>query len=284
MDEIEDVWQQIDHQLVTLKLKVAFPAFVKEIEDRYYNEMLVSKRPRTRILIGHWIDGIDRWAAEVCRIYEEVWKIQGREKTPQYVAVTFKKGIIPGIKRYLGKMRHRLTITWIEPKDAAASFVRDGLAQARAAADLCRRRWSVKCEIEARELTYRPKQLPNGQSRGSAAAIADEAHDSTGIGSKPSPDEEKEPSPFDPKRYGGREVCIVVSYGKARERNMRTLSRMLADKAHIKYERTRHRDAKSWFRENPAGFRDHVHQLRKRAKKKKWFGAIPTKYWESYKP
>lgn len=283
MDEIEDVRQQIDHRLVELKVKAALSESVDRIERSCILGIETCYKPWFDASIQMWTEGMDGWAGTVYRIYEEVWKIQRKAKTPQFIRITCRKGVIPSIKLYQREMRRSLN-KYVRLWAGADAVMMEGvLATAKAAADRCRREWLVKCEIKAHELTYRQEELGNAEAPNAALAADDEIPGSMSNGRKPPPQPARAPGSFDPGRYGGKEIAIVVSYRKDGRRDMRKLSQILADKAHLQYQSSQYSDPKSWFRNDPPGFRNHIYRLRKKAAGKGWTNAIPADYWRRYR-
>lgn len=86
---------------------------------------------------------------------------------------------------------------------------------------------------------------------------------------------------FDPRKFGGKELCIVVSYKKAGKRDQLKLAKILKNKAHIEYPGA-HKDPVSWQNGNPQGFNNHLYRLRKKAEDNSWWESIPADYYLKY--
>ncbi len=89
---------------------------------------------------------------------------------------------------------------------------------------------------------------------------------------------------FGPRKCGGLELCIVVSYNKGGQHDLERLAKMLKNKAKVHESRSAypHGDPVSWYRNDPTGFANHVYRLRKRARAKGWWNEIPADYWQKY--
>jgi len=85
---------------------------------------------------------------------------------------------------------------------------------------------------------------------------------------------------FTPTKYGGKELCIVVSYSKAGKNDLKELAKMLTHKAKIEYKR--YDLALEWYQSDYTGFKNHLYRLRKRARDKGWWENIPPEYHLSY--
>ncbi len=90
-------------------------------------------------------------------------------------------------------------------------------------------------------------------------------------------DQEKK---FTPQKYGGKELCIVVSYSKAGKHNLKELAKILTHKAKIEYKE--YGLALNWHKKNYASFKNHVSKLRKKARDEGWWDKIPKEYHRSY--
>ncbi|MDA2927778.1 hypothetical protein MYX78_11220, partial [Acidobacteria bacterium AH-259-G07] len=89
------------------------------------------------------------------------------------------------------------------------------------------------------------------------------------------------PTKFNPQKYGGRELCIVVSYNKAGERKLAKLAKILTHKGKITYE-NEYENPITWYDDKPSGFKQHAHKLRKKAKEAEWWDSIPADYYHKY--
>lgn len=271
MSESEELlWRQIDHKLVKLKLESAFRDYVDGINSCLDLVMETSDDPITD-RIQTWTMDMSSWAKIVYEIYDEVWRKQGNQKTPQFIRVVCRKGIIPSIQWLCGQIRRKLK-RYAEPQVLSASL--------EFYADKCKKEWLNKCEIEAHEFAY-IRALPADVNPAATPPPPNEVRNNSTIAETESP-ERKKSEPFDPNRHGGKETAIAVSYHKDGKRDMRKLSRILADKAHISCERSQYHDPKQWFQDDPSGFRNHIYKLRKKASKKGWFENVPAQYWRSY--
>jgi len=87
---------------------------------------------------------------------------------------------------------------------------------------------------------------------------------------------------FDPRKYGGKELCIAVSYHKDGFRNLRRVALGMRNKANIRYSGHGYPDPLSWYQNNPIGFTQHLWKLRQKAKDNNWYDSIPSNYYRIY--
>jgi len=85
---------------------------------------------------------------------------------------------------------------------------------------------------------------------------------------------------FNLTKYGGKELCIVVSYFKAGKHDLKELAKILTHKAGIQYKP--YLSALYWHEKNYTSWKNHVHRLRKKAREQGWWDAIPEDYHRSY--
>lgn len=85
---------------------------------------------------------------------------------------------------------------------------------------------------------------------------------------------------FNLTKYGGKELCIVVSYFKAEKHNLKELAKILTHKAKIDYKK--YDLALNWYQKDYKGFKNHVHKLREKAKDQGWWDKIPPEYHRKY--
>lgn len=87
---------------------------------------------------------------------------------------------------------------------------------------------------------------------------------------------------FTPTKYGGKELCIAVSYHKDRFRDLRRVALGMKNNANIRYYRHRYSDPLAWYQGNPKGFTQYLGKLRERARDKDWYDSIPSNYYRTY--
>ncbi len=89
---------------------------------------------------------------------------------------------------------------------------------------------------------------------------------------------------FNPRRYGGKELCIVVSYNKDGNRDVEKLARSLTHKAGVRYKggRYSYKTPLDWYENDRKGFNRHTYRLREKATEKGWWVDIPKDYHLKY--
>jgi hypothetical protein len=141
--DIDSIWNQIDYQLAARKLEAEYEGFVKAINGFLEQTGHYWDDP-TQEFLKAWIDDIDEWAKTVFKIYEEVWNIQGKQKTPTFIRAIGHRAIPQWIDIYLERLH--------------AMIEKNGYDYLHAHADLraeeFKNQWLNKFEIEAREFEY----------------------------------------------------------------------------------------------------------------------------------
>ncbi len=99
---------------------------------------------------------------------------------------------------------------------------------------------------------------------------------------------DKDSDEFNVLEFGGpekgKELCIIRSYFRSGQHDLRKLAMILKNKAHIRYRvRGEKRDPLEWYKSNPEGFRNHTYKIRKKAEEHPKRHLISGDYWESYK-
>jgi hypothetical protein len=100
MSTSDEIWNQIDRQLAKLKLTGAFEDHreetadgVRQIRQRYSNNAGVACNPRPvlREVFRYLVAQEKTWIKSQGKIYEQVWKAQGNQETPQFLRALSEK-------------------------------------------------------------------------------------------------------------------------------------------------------------------------------------------------
>ncbi|HSR54334.1 MAG TPA: hypothetical protein VLV83_26200 [Acidobacteriota bacterium] len=92
-------------------------------------------------------------------------------------------------------------------------------------------------------------------------------------------------SEFDPRPYGGKETCFVVSYSKAGLKGIRRLAMAMTHQAHVDYSkssRIKYDSPIAWYDNDRMGFYKRLDRLRAEARKRGWWDSIPIDYQKRY--
>jgi len=154
-----DTWSQINHQLAALKIGDFEPAYRDWFEKKknalhFRNRNNKNDATVSYVLFRLQIEGMNKWAESVYRIYAEVWAAQGKEKTPDFVRTVFEKAIVPAIEAKAGSSADFLSRRAIITR-MSQSILGPHLQELRRAAEKLKADWGRKTEIEALELTYK---------------------------------------------------------------------------------------------------------------------------------
>ncbi len=125
----------------------------------------------------------------------------------------------------------------------------------------------------------KPVSIPaSGENQG------EKAQEAESIRSEKSSTSRRETRQFSPRAHGGKELCIVVSYKKAGNRNTKKLAMDLTHSAGIRYlgGRYSYETPRDWHENNRKGFNNHTYKLREKAKQKGWWDNIPADYHLKY--
>ena len=89
---------------------------------------------------------------------------------------------------------------------------------------------------------------------------------------------------FRPGAHGGKEICIIVSYHKAGNRNTKKLAMALTHKAHTRYPSRSYsyKTPFAWYENDRKGFNNHTYKMREKAKSEGWWDNIPADYHLKY--
>jgi hypothetical protein len=165
-----DVWDQIDHGMITLKM-----ADLASGEDKWFKEQqscLRSKGNRAAVaanLLKLGIEDMERRAEGTWRIFGEAWEAQGKEQTPEFVRTVFQKAIVPAIDGRAGVAAERLRNLAATTRSQAGLAAR--IMEIQRIAGRLKNHWERKAEIEARELRHKQDKAkgnvtrPKGETR-----------------------------------------------------------------------------------------------------------------------
>jgi hypothetical protein len=281
----EDQWNKIN-RLARLKIEDISEMFFANLELIALNEMGSSVNGRTQeslscVIRDIWISRLDDWLMRVINCYMKALSGLKIDESPEILARIHENGILPAVDEYLKTClskwnAHERFLTVPFPYKADFN---------RYAKQLIKK---VHRKFEIRSLELIPQaELEHKRATTECTNLADssvsaEIPSKNGNPIEVAPSENEKAPKFNPNQYGGKEVCIVVSYHKDGQSDMARLSRILANKADIKYKRGEYRDPKLWCQKDLKGFTNHVYRLRKKAGDKGWTDAIPQYYWRSY--
>lgn len=140
-------WNQVDHQLVILKLSKAR----KQIDERYH---LPIRTPHAGdpfgVITRVHIERAREWAEKVYGIYNEVWEKQGKAKTPAFLRVVLEKAIQPAIGASVGNAKGELKLRAMRTSRPAS--LGSHQAALALAAERLKGEWRNRIGIEVREL------------------------------------------------------------------------------------------------------------------------------------
>lgn len=140
-------WNQIDHQLVSLKLRQAR----KRIDKQFPVPVKIPRAgfPFEKIMGTH-LERARKWAETKYGIYTEVWEKQGKEKAPDFLMAVLNRAILPAIGASKGDGKHEMEL-WAERTGRPYGV---GLVQQALAMEASRLmgEWRTRIDIEVREL------------------------------------------------------------------------------------------------------------------------------------
>jgi len=166
----EEVWRQIDHTLVSLKLQQAAKRRERQSETKRKAIYWRNRNNKNAATVPAQffdleIEQMREWAATVYQMYDEVRQAQGMEKTPQFVRAVFRKTIIPTIEGRKACsedfIRNRALRT-----GASGNPTGSQLEELERQAARLQDEWRQKTEIQAMELEHQEKralQTPSAQ-------------------------------------------------------------------------------------------------------------------------
>lgn len=158
----EVAWKQIDHELVTLKLNDVAMNLHRETEKKRNDirrRNLTNENAATipLELIELELRQMKQWVFNLYSLYKEVWKIQGKEETPQFIRAVYRKAILPLIKSRTACSRDFLTRRATRTS-LSRTVLAPQLLELGREAERLRSEWRRKTEIEARQLAHSAQQ------------------------------------------------------------------------------------------------------------------------------
>lgn len=109
------------------------------------------------------IDHLKKWAHELYQLYLQVWEIQGKEKTSELVRAIFRNEIVPLIQRKKEDISCELRLRF-KRTGSSDGILNAYLQELERIAPRVESDWRRRTEVEARELEYRGRKHPNGDS------------------------------------------------------------------------------------------------------------------------
>ena len=165
----EATWKQIDHELVTLKLHDVAMNLHRETEKKRNDirrRNLTNENAATIPLELFELElrQMKQWVFNLYSLYKEVWKIQGKEETPQFIRAVYRKAILPLIEGRTACSREFLTRRATRTS-LSRSVLAPQLLELGREVERLRSEWRRKIEIEAMELEHAGKRPAQGRVR-----------------------------------------------------------------------------------------------------------------------
>jgi hypothetical protein len=106
-----DVWEEIDHSLVKLKLADVAEEFRERLEAnerhiRFENRNNANTDAATYQILRMKEQNTEEWAKRTYETYREVWQIQGRTKSASFVRAVFTRAIVPLLHARAASIAH----------------------------------------------------------------------------------------------------------------------------------------------------------------------------------
>lgn len=157
----EEVWRQIDHRLVALKLTPVASKLHAESE-RQRKKIFWRNRTNTNAatipaeLFVLEIEQMQVWPEAAYPVYKEVCQKQGKDTTPEFIRAVFRKAIVPLIEGRRACSREFLT-NHATRTGMSRSLLGPQLQELEREAARLIAEWRRRTEIEALELEYSEK-------------------------------------------------------------------------------------------------------------------------------
>jgi hypothetical protein len=187
--EINSIWDQIDHALADLKIKKPYHEFLEAVDNRApYEKFMEAVRhevtsDKEGLIIGceqlmsrkeYEEIGLSTYIEKVCTIYREVWKLQGKEFSANFVRTIYQNAVVPQLNQCRDEVNsvckeyfstdlndlhsHSFLILEFESIHRREIDYRLGVGLWQRFfsdyVDSLKEEWLIKCEIAARELEY----------------------------------------------------------------------------------------------------------------------------------
>jgi hypothetical protein len=151
------VWHQIDHELVKLKTQDPLTKHIEDINAER-NSIEHNTTGKRQAFVRDTLQMVERraeeWIGIQYDIYCEVWKLQGQEKSADFLR-TLRDNIVESPVRARMKTEiHHLTSIWKNNGYPAIEVLRAQLVMFERAIQQLEHKWKTRLEIEAREWEY----------------------------------------------------------------------------------------------------------------------------------
>jgi len=151
-------WQDIDHSLVGLKLSELAEEMHRQIHAderriQFENRHNLNTSAVPSLVLRMKEQRADEWARRACDIYYDVWRIQGRTKSANFIRAVFARGIRPMLAARTIAIAHEFG--WFArrrcfPTELAKVHLNGFRLRMRRLED----RWRRRLEVEAKECEH----------------------------------------------------------------------------------------------------------------------------------
>jgi hypothetical protein len=99
---VEKIWSQIDHDLIQLKLETRMPGVLAEVPPISPGLCVKYREEHFGGTCEGKLDLVSQLLEVTYLTYREVWKVQGKAETPEFLWTVFLKELVPIVERARG--------------------------------------------------------------------------------------------------------------------------------------------------------------------------------------
>jgi hypothetical protein len=155
------VWDQIDTPLVSLKLQEPLNQHIEDIDkDRrtIEHDNRENRQASVRAILQMVERRADEWISIRYGAYCEVWDLQARAKSANFLRTLRDNIIEPAVRARTTAETHDLVLKWKRCGYPGLQGLQAQLTSFRRSMQMLEVRWKTRLEIEARELDYKARQ------------------------------------------------------------------------------------------------------------------------------
>lgn len=161
LQDYVSVWDQIDTPLVSLKLQEPLNQHIEEVDKEcriIEHDNRNNRQASVRAILQMVERRADEWISVRYGAYCEVWELQGRGKSADFLRTLRDNIIEPAVRARTTAETHHLLSKWEHCGYPVQPFLQAQFTSFRRSMQKLGVRWKTRLEIEARELDYKTRR------------------------------------------------------------------------------------------------------------------------------
>lgn len=140
------IWTEIDHQIVSLKVRKARVGFDENLQQRLREDSTGKSGGDLVSIRNRYLQGARQWTEIVFGIYCEVWLAKGNAKSPDFLRAVLTKSILPEIDQIALQVKY--LIESIPLRSPVFFYITPEYKKFEFEAERLKNEWRTKIEIE----------------------------------------------------------------------------------------------------------------------------------------